>query len=189
MGTGPAGRPGRRCRSSAVDTVIQVTVDHLPGGRRPHKDLWLFHAAPPGAACDLDLLWKAYLRRFDQEHFHRFAKVHLGLDAAHLQSAAATDRWVDLVLAYYVQLRLAARLVDDLRRPWQPRPEPGTVLSPYRTRLGFRRLRARLGTPAKPAKSSRPGPGRPKGSKNRPKAPCPPHRKNTKTDTHPKPDP
>lgn len=184
-----AGWPTGQALPIVRGTVIQVTVDHLPGGRRPHKDLWLFHAAPPGAAADLDLLWKAYLRRFDQEHFHRFAKVHLGLDAAHLQSAAATDRWVDLVLADYAQLRLAARLVDDLRRPWQPRPEPGTVLSPYRTRLGFRRLRARLGTPAKPAKSSRPGPGRPKGSKNRPKAPCPPHRKNTKTDTHPKPDP
>ena len=110
-------------------TVIQISVEHLPGGRRPDRDIWLFHAAPPGSAADLDLLWKAYLRRFDQEHFHRFTKVHLGLDAAHLHSAAATDRWVDLVLAAYAQLRLAATLVDDLRRPWQPRPEPGDVLT------------------------------------------------------------
>ena len=172
--------PGEQVLPIVRGTVIQVAVQYLPGGRKPHKDIWLFHAAPPGVQPDLDLLWKAYLRRFDQEHFHRFTKVHLGLAAAHLQSAAATDRWVQLVLAAYAQLRLAATLVDDLRRPWQPRPEPGTVLSPYRTRLGFRRLRARLGTPTKPAKFSRPGPGRPRGSKNQPKAPRPPHRKASK---------
>ena len=164
-------------------TIIRVSVEHLPGGRKPLKDIWLFHAAPPGTEPDIDLLWKAYLRRFDQEHFHRFAKVYLGLRAAHLASAAATDRWVQLAMAAYAQLRIASTLTDDLRRPWHPKPVPGTVSSPYRTRLGFRRLRARLGSPAKPAKFSRPGPGRPTGSKNRPKAPCPPHRKNTKTDT------
>jgi len=166
-------------------TVIRISVEHLPGGRKPLKDIWLFHTAPPGVEPDLDLLWKAYLRRFDQEHFHRFAKVYLGLRAAHLASAAATDRWVQLALAAYAQLRIASTLTNDLRRPWHPKPQPGTVTSPYRTRLGFRRLRARLGSPAKSAKFSRPGPGRPKGSKNRPKAPCPPHRKTIKTDTNP----
>jgi DDE superfamily endonuclease len=164
-------------------TVIRVSVERLPGGRKPTKDIWLFHSAPPGTEPDIDLLWKAYLRRFDQEHFHRFVKVYLGLRAAHLTSAAATDRWVHLTLAAYAQLRIASTLTDDLRRPWHPKPAPGTIPTPYRTRLGFRRLRARLGTPTQPAKFSRPGPGRPKGSKNRPKAPCPPHRKSAETDT------
>jgi hypothetical protein len=63
-------------------TVIQVVVDRLPDGRKPLKDLWLWHAGPVEA--DVDLLWKAYLRRFDQEHFHRFAKVYLGMACAHL---------------------------------------------------------------------------------------------------------
>jgi hypothetical protein len=52
-------------------TIIRVSVEYLPGGRKPHKDIWLFHSGPPGVEPDLDLLWKAYLRRFDQEHFHR----------------------------------------------------------------------------------------------------------------------
>ena len=47
-------------------TVTQVTVEHLPHARTAHKDLWLWHADPP--AADVDLLRKAYLRRFDQEH-------------------------------------------------------------------------------------------------------------------------
>ncbi len=177
-----AGWPADTALPIVRGTVIQVSVERLPGGRAPHRDIWLFHAAPPGVEPDLDLLWKAYLRRFDQEHFHRFAKVYLGLGAARLASAEGTDRWVALILAAYAQLRLASTMGCDLRRPWHPRPEPGVVLSPYRTRLGFRRLRARLGAPTQPATFSRPGPGRPKGSKNRPKAPSPPHRKTTKTD-------
>jgi len=160
-------------------TVIQVTVERLPDGRKPPRDLWLWHCGPAEADADLvDLLWKAYLRRFDQEHFHRFAKVYLGLDAARLTSAEATGQWTALVLAAYTQLRLASVLIDDLRRPWHKKPGPGQILSPYRVRLGFRRLRAHLGTPARTAKSTRPGRGRPRGSKNRPRARQPIYRKN-----------
>jgi hypothetical protein len=162
--------PGDEPLPVVKGTVIQVTVERLPDGRTPPRDLWLWHCGPAEADAGLaDLLWKAYLRRFDQEHFHRFCKEYLGLDAARLASAEATDRWAALVMAAYTQLRLASVLVDDLRRPWHKRPEPGQVLSPYRVRLGFRRLRAHLGTPARTAKSARPGPGRPRGSKNRPK--------------------
>jgi DDE superfamily endonuclease len=165
---------------TVAGTVIQVVVQRLPDGRRPSKDLWLWHAGP--VLPDVDLLWKAYLRRFDQEHFHRFTKAYLGMARAHLDSAQATDRWVNLVMVAYAQLRLASPLVDDLRRPWQPRPEPGKPLSPYRVRLGFRRLRAKLGTPADSPKPSQPGSGRPKGSKNRPKAKRPPYRATDKPD-------
>ena len=81
----------------------------------------------------------------------------------------------------YTQLRLARHLVDDLRRPWHPRPDPAKPLSPSKVRLGFRRLRARIGTPADSPKPARPGPGRPKGSKNRPKSRRPPYRKSEPT--------
>ena len=37
-------------------TVLQVVVDHLPDGRKPPKDLWLWHAGPvpadPGSALE-----------------------------------------------------------------------------------------------------------------------------------------
>jgi hypothetical protein len=90
-------------------------------------------------------------------------------------------------MAAYAQLRLARHLVDDLRRPWHPRPDPGKPLTPYKVHLGFRRLRARLGSPADSPKLTRPGPGRPKGSKNRPKTKRPPYRKSEMTSKeHPK---
>ena len=164
-------------------TVIQVTVERLPDGRKPPRDLWLWHCGPAEAGAGLvDLLWKAYLRRSGQEHFHRFCKVYLGLDAARLTSAEATGRWTALVLAAYTQLRLASVLIDDLRRPWHKKPGPGQILSPYRVRLGFRRLRAHLGTPARTAKSTRPGPGR-AGPGDRRTGPGPGHRSTVKTTT------
>src|ERR1017187_3779184 len=94
------------------------------------------------------------------------------------ESDVPAARKVLRALADPVELAiLAARVVPDSSRPWHKKLQAGEVLTPYRTRLGFPRLRPQLGTPAKPAKSVKAGPGRPKGSKNRPKNRQPVHRK------------
>ncbi len=46
-------------------TVLHVTVQHLPDGRKPPKPMWLWHAGP--APLSPDELWRAYLARFDEE--------------------------------------------------------------------------------------------------------------------------
>lgn len=69
------------------------------------------------------------------------------------------------MIAAYAQLRLARPLATDLRRPWE-KPTPPNRLTPARVRRGFRNLRAKTGSPAGAPKPSRPGPGRPLGSKN-----------------------
>src|SRR6516164_1398834 len=68
------------------------------------------------------------------EHAIRTLKSILGLTAAKVRAPEQADRWVRLLMAAHAQLLLA--------RP----------------------LAAGLGTPARVAKPSRPGPGRPKGS-------------------------
>jgi hypothetical protein len=143
-------------------TVLRVTVEHLPDGRKPHKTMWLWHAGP--ASLSLDELWRAYLARFDEEHAFKFAKGTLGLTAAKVRTPAQADRWVRLVMAAFAQLLLARPLAADLRRPWETRPPAGRPLSPGRVRRGFANIRTRLGTPAHVAKPARPGPGRPKGT-------------------------
>jgi hypothetical protein len=157
-------------------TLIRIDVERLPRGAPP-KPLWLWHTAPEAAASEVDLLWKAYLRRFDQEHFHRFAKTRLGLARARLISADAADRWNAVVLAAYAQLRAAAPLVADQPRPWQKKTAPGKPPTPCRVRAGFRRLRGHLGTPAGAVKPVRPGTGRPPGRKNPPKPRVPVYNK------------
>jgi hypothetical protein len=143
-------------------SVIRVEVEHLPKPTaRIKKTLWLWWSGE--GEPDLDLCWRAYLRRFDIEHTFRFMKGTLGWTTPSLQMPEQADRWSWLVLAAYTQLRLARGLVDDLRLPWE-RPCDPNKLTPARVRRGFRRLRATLGTPARPPKSSTPGPGRPKGT-------------------------
>jgi hypothetical protein len=147
-------------------TLLHVTVEHLPDGRAPHKAMWLWHAGP--APLSLDELWRAYLARFDEEHAFRLAKGALGLTAAKVRTPEQAGRWVRLVMAAYAQLLLARPLAPDLRRPWEKRPDPSRPLSPGRVRRGFANIRRLIGTPARVAKPSRPGPGRPKGSSKGP---------------------
>jgi hypothetical protein len=51
-------------------TVIRVQVSRLPKPAGRLKVLWLWWAGP--GAPDLDLVWRAYVRRFDIEHTLRF---------------------------------------------------------------------------------------------------------------------
>jgi DDE superfamily endonuclease len=148
-------------------TVIRVNVEHLPKPTaRANKTLWLWWSGP--GDCDLDLAWRAYLRRFDIEHTYRFAKNTLGWTTPALRTPEQADRWTWLVIAAYTQLRLAHGLVADHRLPWE-RPREPDKLTPARVRRGFRRLHASLGTPASPPKSDTPGPGRPKGTRTGPR--------------------
>ncbi len=144
-------------------TLIRIEVGHLPGDRTP-KPMWLWHSAPPGTDFDLDLLWMAYLRRFDIEHTFKTIKRLLGWTAPQIRTPAQADRWTRLVLAAHTQLRLARTLIHDLRQPWEKPAAPGRPLTPGRVRRGFPRLRRHIGTPATRAKPTRPGPGRPKGT-------------------------
>ena len=66
---------------------------------------------------DLDLCWRAYLRRFDIEHTNRFTKNTLGWTAPSLPTPDQADRWTWLVVGAYTQLRLARGLVEDMRPP------------------------------------------------------------------------
>jgi len=164
---GWAGHPGKIPRIEG--TLIQLRPARLPGYREL-KPLWLWASVTGITAAEVTMLWQAFLRRFDLEHTFRFFKQTLGWDAPLLRDPAAADRWTWLIIAAYTQLRLAATLAADLRLPWQ-RPQPPGTLTPARVRRGFRCVRDTVSTPAAPPRPGKPGPGRPKGSPNRHKAP------------------
>lgn len=148
-------------------TVIRVEVEHLPKPTaRTTKTLWLWWSGP--GQPDLDICWRAYLRRFDIEHTFRFVKGTLGWTTPALRTPEQADLWTWLIVAAYTQLRLARGLVNDLRLPWEKPTDP-TKLTPRRVRRGFHQLRTIIGTPAQPPKSRAPGPGRPKGTRKPPR--------------------
>lgn len=124
--------------------------------------LWLWWRGPEGTAPDLELIWRAYARRFDLEHTFRLFKQTLGWTAPRVRHPEQADRWTWLVLAAFTQLRLARACVADRRLPWERRCDPGR-LTPVRVHRGVSALLAHLGTPAKPPKPCGRSPGRPKG--------------------------
>jgi hypothetical protein len=141
-------------------TIIRVQVERVPARTRPPKVLWLWWAGP--GELDLDLAWRAYIRRFDLEHTVRFCKQTLGWTTPRPRHPEQADRWTWLVLAAYAQLGLARQAAGDRRLPWE-RPRPQPRLSPYRVRRGFPRLLCALGSPATTPKPAGRSPGRPKG--------------------------
>jgi hypothetical protein len=145
--------------------LIRVTVTRLPNGRKVPGPLWLWWAGP--GLPDLDLIWRAYLHRFDIEHTYRFAKHALGWDKAALREPDQVSRWTWLIIAAITQLRLARPIAEDHRQRWERRRRKGS-LTPGRVRRDFDRLAALAGTPASPPNPSKAGPGRPRGPNRTP---------------------
>ncbi|MGI5251895.1 NF041680 family putative transposase [Actinacidiphila glaucinigra] len=162
-------------------TLVHLAVEYLPGHRDP-KPLWLWHSVPDATAHDVDRLWRIFLRRFDIEHTFRFFKQTLGMTRPRLRHPEQADRWIWLIIAAYAQLRLARALASDLRRPWE-KPLTQEQLTPGRVRRSYPRIRQILGTPARPPKASRPGPGRPPGRSTSPAPRHPVGKQRHKKDT------
>jgi hypothetical protein len=158
------GRGGRGPLPIVIGTLVLVEVERLPRGerRRESKKLWLWWDGPGGEEPDLDLLWRAYIRRFDLEHTFRFLKQTLGWTTPRVRHPEQADRWTWLVVSAFTQLRLARSGVADRRLPWERRYDSGR-LTPVRVHRVVSALLAQLGTPAKPPRPCGRSPGRPKG--------------------------
>jgi hypothetical protein len=173
------GHGSRGPRPIVRGTILRVQVQRVPARTRPPKVLWLWWAGPEGCELDLDLTWRAYIRRFDLEHTIRFCKQTHGWATPRPRHPAQADRWTWLVLAGYTQLRLARAVATDARLPWE-RPRSQPRLSPYRVRRGFPRLLCVLGSPAAAPKPSGCSSGRPKGRASGPAVRHPAIKKPTK---------
>jgi hypothetical protein len=163
-------------------TVIRLQVDRLPGDGTP-KPLWLWFSGTAITAAAMDRLWQMFLRRFDLEHTFRFLKQTLGWTKPRVRAPDTADRWTWLIIAAHTQLRLARDMAEDARRPWEKRCTRPGRLTPARVRRGFRNIRPTTTLPAGAPKPSRPGPGRPAGSRNTHRALRHDPGKNIKTDT------
>jgi hypothetical protein len=144
-------------------------TDHPQG-----QPLWLLVWGHQRQALSLDDVHHAYRQRFNLEHFLGFAKPHLLLTASQTCDIAEIH-WVRLACLAYVQLWLARRLVDALPLPWQrylPQVR-SRHLTPRQVQRGFATLIAQIASPAAPAKPRGISPGRPKGTRLSPPAPCP----------------
>ena len=159
-----ATRGTRRPRPIVRGTLVRVEVTRLPGRSYKPQVLWLWWAGP--GTPNLDVLWRAYVRRFDLEHTLRFMKQTLGWTTPRVRQPEQADRWTWLIVAAYTQLRLARPWVADRRLPWE-RPLDPAKLTPYRVRRAVSALLPAMGTPASAPKPCGRSPGRPKGRRSR----------------------
>ena len=93
------GRGSREPLPNVRGTLVLVEVGRLRRGerRRRPKELWIWWHGP--GEPDLDLLWRAYVRRFDLEHTFRFFKQTLGWTIPQVRHPEQADRWSWLILA------------------------------------------------------------------------------------------
>lgn len=124
----------------------------MPARPYPPQMLWLWWAGP--GTPDRDLLWRAYVRRFDLEHTLRCCQQSLGWTTPRVRHPEQADRWTWLVVATYAQLRLARPWVADRRLPWE-RPQDLGTLTPCRVRRARSALLPLVGTPAAAPKPCR----------------------------------
>lgn len=97
-------------------TVVRVDVAHQPKPTsRTKKTLWLWAASGAGEEPDIEICWRAYLRRFDIEHTFRFVKNTLGWTTPSVRTPEQADTWTWIIITAYTQLRLARGLVEDQR--------------------------------------------------------------------------
>ena len=158
-----ATRGTRGPRPIVRGTLVLVEVARLPGRSYQPQVLWLWWSGP--GTPDLDVLWRAYVRRFDLEHTLRFLKQMLGWTTPRVRRPDQADRWTWLIVAAYTQLRLARAWVLDRRLPWERRLDPAK-LTPSRVRRAVPTVLLAVGTPAGAPKPCGRSPGRPKGSRS-----------------------
>lgn len=157
------GRGTRKTRPIVRGTVVLVEVSRLPARPYQPQVLWLWWAGV--GTPDLEVLWRAYVRRFDLEHTLRFCKQQLGWTAPRVRHPEQADRWTWLVVAVYTQLRLARWWDADRRLPWERPLDPGK-LTPARVRRAVSGVLPMVGTPARAPKPCGRSPGRPIGSRS-----------------------
>ena len=106
-----------------VGLVLRVQFLRADGTPRYQRPMWLFWTGPETVALkDLCCL---YLWRFAIEHFFRFAKQQLGLNANQSTQTVSTDHWMWLCALVFWQL-----LFPALPQPADPR----NYIKPIRAR-------------------------------------------------------
>lgn len=152
-----------------VGTVLKVEFLRSDGTSRYKRPMWLFWSGPE--EISLQDLCRMYLWRFAIEHFFRFCKQHLGLNANQSTDEVSIDQWMWLCALAYWQLLLMRDEVEDLRPAWySSKPiNEAPKLTPGLVQRGASRILVRLGTPAKATRTAGKGKGRAKGYRPTPR--------------------
>ena len=152
-------------------TVMRCRVFNEKGELVFQRPLWLLVIGPRRDELSLIEAWESYRQRYDMEHFYRFGKQRLLMNAFQTPVVEHEENWWWIVQLAYVQLWMARSMVHALLKPWErylPRPT-ADIASPAATRRDFGRIIRQIGTPAEMPKPRGKSPGRAVGQRMRPR--------------------
>ena len=152
-----------------VGMVLRVEFLRPDGTPRYQRPIWLFWSGPE--TTGLENLCRMYLWRFAIEHYFRFLKQHLGLNANRSTDLVSTNHWMWLCALAYWQLLLMRDSVENLQPAWYP-AQPASnpqKRTPGLVQRGALRFLVKLGTPARATRLAGKGKGRAKGYRPAPK--------------------
>lgn len=146
-----------------VGMVLKVEFLRPDGTPRYKRPLWLFWTGP--TTTPLKALCLMYLWRFAIEHYFRFLKQHLGLNANQSTDTVCTDHWMWLCGLAYWQLLLMRDEVKDALPAWYPAKtlSDSRIYTPGQVQRDALRFLKALGTPASTPRHAGKGKGRAKG--------------------------
>lgn len=146
-----------------VGMVLKVEFLRPDGTPRYKRPLWLFWTGP--TTTPIKALCLMYLWRFAIEHYFRFLKQHLGLNANQSTDTVCTDHWMWLCALAFWQLLLMRDEVQDALPAWYPAKaiSGSGMRTPGQVQRDALRFLKALGTPASTPRNAGKGKGRAKG--------------------------
>jgi hypothetical protein len=162
-------------------TLVRARV--VDGAGQPvfQRPVWLTVIGARRRELSLVDIWDAYRQRYDLEHFFRFGKQRMLMDAYQTPETAHEEHWWTLVQLAYWQLWLGRDLAGALPRPWERyhprfqdaaktlstetnREQAPASPSPSDVQRDMARIIRQIGTPARIPKPRGKSPGRSSGT-------------------------
>jgi hypothetical protein len=173
--------------------LLRVSVTDENGQLVFIRPLWLIVMGELRHKLSPAQIYDAYRQRYDIEHFFRFGKQKLLLNAYQTSEVCQEENWWTIVCLAYVQLYLMAPLAARHPRPWErylpqfQNQQDTAIASPSTTLRDAGRILTEIGSPAKPPKKRGLAPGRSKGDsqEKRKKLPVIFKRKSKQPDANP----
>lgn len=100
-------------------TLVRAHVLNDQGQPVFRRPLWLIVFGQRRKELSLCEIWETYGQRYDVEHFFRFGKQRLLMDAYQTPETAHEENWWTLVQLAYWQLWIARNEAMSLPRPWE----------------------------------------------------------------------
>ena len=140
--------------------LFRVSVYDKEGKPVFKRALWLLAMGDRRLEIKPDQVYAAYRQRYDLEHFFRFGKQKLLLNAYQTPDVHHEENWCSIVILAYTQLYLMARLANRLPQPWErylpnfKSYNASIPASPSIVQRDVSRILRLVGSPACPSKNS-----------------------------------